>query len=88
MSKNPGKQAPSNDSLKHEICAFHKDNMLSTQVEIAAHFNAKYNLNIDQATVSKIINEEEKRRLCIEGTSESVFNDLLLLENYNHWVKD
>ncbi|CAG8624824.1 7327_t:CDS:1, partial [Paraglomus occultum] len=62
MPKNPGRRAPNGVSLKREICAFHKDNLLSTQVETAAHFNIKYNLDIDRTTVSKIINEEEKRR--------------------------
>ena len=73
MPKNPGKRAPSIKSLKREICAFHKDNMLSTQVEIAAHFNVKYNLDVDQTTVSEIVNEKDKR-LFIEGMSKSVFD--------------
>ncbi|CAG8583308.1 1754_t:CDS:2 [Paraglomus occultum] len=51
MPKNPGKRAPSGISLKREICAFYKDNVLFTQVETAAHFNIKYNLDIDQTTV-------------------------------------
>ena len=48
------------DLLKREICAFRKDNMLLNQTEIAAHFNAKYDLNIDRTTISKIINKKDK----------------------------
>ena len=73
MPKSPGKRAPSSKSLKREICAFHKDNVLSTHVEVAAHFNIKYNLDVDQPTVSKIINEKDER-LFVEGMSESVFD--------------
>ena len=67
----PKERAPNSKSLKRQICAFHKDNVLSTHVEVAAHFNIKYNLDIDQTTISKIINEKDER-LFIECMSESV----------------
>ena len=49
-----------------------EDNMLHNQTEIAAHFNAKYGLNIDRTTISKIINKKDKW-LHIEGGSKTVF---------------
>ena len=49
-----------------------KDNTLRTQAEIAAHFNTKYDLNIDRTTISKIINKKDKW-LCVEGGSKTGF---------------
>ena len=60
MSKKARKRTSISDLLKREICAFRKDNMLLNQIEIAAHFNAKYDLNIDRTTISKIINKKDK----------------------------
>ena len=60
MSKKARKRTFISDLLKREICAFRKDNMLLNHTEIAAHFNAKYDLNIDRTTISKIINKKDK----------------------------
>ena len=46
--------------------------MLRNQTEIEAHFNAKYSLNIDRTTISKIINKKDKW-LHVEGGSNTVF---------------
>jgi len=46
--------------------------MLHNQTEIAAHFNAKYGLNIDRTTISKIVNKKNKW-LHVEGGSNTVF---------------
>ena len=52
MSKKVGKRTYISDLRKREICAFCKDNMLLNQTEIAAHFNAKYDLNIESNNMS------------------------------------
>jgi hypothetical protein len=90
MSKKAGKRTSISDLLKREICAFHKDNMLRTQAEIAAHFNAKYDLNIDRTTISKIINKKDKW-LHDEGGSKTVFKHRrvkfpLLEEAMSIWI--
>ena len=48
--------------------------MPRNQTEIAAHFNAKYGLNIDRTTISKIINKKNKW-LQVEGGSKPVFKN-------------
>ena len=87
MSKKAGKRTSISDLLKREICTFHKDNMLYNQTEIAAHFNAKYGLNIDRTTISKIINKKDKW-LHVEGGSKTVFNHRrpLLEEAMSVWI--
>ena len=81
MSKKAGKQTPISDLLKREICAFQTDNLLRIQTEIAAHFNAKYGLNIDRTTI----------RLHVEGGSKTAFKHRrvkfpLLEEAISVWV--
>ena len=46
--------------------------MPRNQTEIAAHFNAKYGLNINRTTISKIINKKNKW-LHVEGGSKPVY---------------
>ena len=54
------------DDIKRQICEWEEANKNKRQIDIANHFNEKYNLNIDRSTVSKILGQRDKWKAVIE----------------------
>lgn len=54
------------DDIKRQICEWEEENQNKKHIEIANHFNEKYDLKIDRSTVSKILGQRDKWKSVID----------------------
>ncbi|CAG8449545.1 3756_t:CDS:2 [Scutellospora calospora] len=75
-SKNLSQKRPRtavSEYLKHEIYEYSQNNPNTRQIDIADHFNSQDpNLNLDQTTISKILNDKSKWLAVTEDQLSSI----------------